>query len=336
MPQDSVPELPATAVYFPLSKRRYTVTPGFFPITTSFGNGAMDVRLFQIDQQFPVFRANTAAARAERFDKYVCFDPDFDRLAPEVCRTIIIRLSVEYPTYFDLRMEAGGAGVLSCRLTGEILRFDREMRLTNVENVDQTAAQYRNAFDALVSQVPEDITVVALPEGKPDENVALHVTAPSHWSPGEKIGASFLQTHAPVPHFGRVAAASSALLETVRTRPPVVRFNWGIEFTDRLNLHPEPPPGTNALEWNRRSARLSDPCPVYLRVERQVLWGMESARALLFAIRVYTRPVTRLSGQERDDLRQTLQSMPEESRAYKGLPPETFTETIQYLSATAT
>ncbi len=332
MATDSAQNLTEPTVYFPLGRGRFTVTPGFSPLTTSFGNGAMDARLFQIDRDFDQFRANKIAARAERSGKYVCFAPGFERLVPDVCRLMVIRLIAEYPDYFDLRREDGGAGTLLCRLTRETLHFNREMDLTGVESEVLVVPPYQNAFDALVSQVPEDIAVVALPEGAPDKNVALHVTAPSHWEPEEKIGASFLSTHARVPQFERINAASAALLEAVRTRPPVVRFNWGIEFSERLNLHPEPPLGADAAEWNRRVPRFADEYPVYLRIERQVLWGMEDARALLFAIRVYVRPVNGLSPTERDTLRRTLLSIPEESRRYKGLPPETFAATVKYLA----
>ncbi|MBC8134584.1 MAG: DUF3445 domain-containing protein, partial [Fibrella sp.] len=274
MPKNiSAAEFTRPAVYFPLSRGRFTVAPGFSPMTTSFGNGAMDSRVFQIDRDFTRFRLNTMQARAERLGKYVCCDPKFDRFAPRVCEAIITRLFVEYPAYFDLQIESRQQYILICRLTGDRLRFDRDTQLLDVESRESPVPIYRNAFDALVSQVPEDMAVVALPEGEPDVNVALHVTAPSHWAPEEKMGASFLQTHAAIPHFERVAGASATLLETVLTRRPVVRFNWGIEFTDRLNLHPEPPPGTDAEEWNRRRPRLSDECPVYLRIERQVLWG---------------------------------------------------------------
>lgn len=311
------------------------MTPGFSPFPTSFGNGVMDNRFFQIDSEFARFRENTMAARAERLEKYVCFNSNFDRLEAETCESILIRMIAGYPAYFDLQMESEQQYTLICRLTRERLRFDRKMRLIDAESLESTIPPYRNAFDALVSQVPEDVAVVALPEGKTDENVALHITAPSHWVPEEKIGASFLQTHAPVPNFERIAQASASLLETVLMRRPVVRFNWGIEFTDRLNLHPEPPSGTNAEEWNRRRPRLTEECPVYLRIERQILAGLRESRALLFTIRVYVRPVTELSPVERNALHQTLLSMPEESRLYKGLPPETFAETVRYLAATA-
>ena len=323
--------LPNPAVYFPLAKARFTVTPGFHLITQSFGNGAMDARLFQIDAEYDRFRQNKVAARAERLAKYVCFSDGFAEVAPAVCRLLMMRLFVEYPAYFDLTMEAGGAGSLLCHLTGERLVFSPAMALLSVESTEPVAPAYTNTFDALIAQVPEDVAVIALPDTAPDASVALHVCAPSHWSPEEKIGASFTQTHAPVPGFDKIAAASAALLETVRTRPPLVRFNWGIEFADRLNLHPEPPPGVNVAEWNRRAPCLQDPAAVYLRVERQVLWGMETARAAVFAIRVYTRPVSDLSATERDAVRETLLSMPEANRLYKGLPLETWARVVQIL-----
>ena len=135
----------------------------------------------------------------------------------------------------------------------------------------------------------------------------------------------------PCRGLGKIASSSAALLEAIRTRPPVVRFNWGIEFTDRLNLHPEPPPDVAASEWNRRTMDANANCPVYLRVERQVLWGMEDIRAVLFAIRVYTRPVSDLCAAERADLCSALLSMPDASRDYKGLPPETFAAVVECL-----
>lgn len=324
-----LPDLPEPATYFPLPKARYTVTPGFSLITISLGNGATDARLFQIDREFDRFRHNKIAARHERLPKYVLTDSRFGVLAPDVCRLIAMRLFMEYPAFFSLEMQSGGAGILTCRLTGERLSFDHEMRLLSVEGVNAPA--YENTFDALLSQVPEDMAVVSLPEGKPDAVAALHVTAPSHWSPESIIGQSFITTHAPVPGFAKIVVASVSLLEAIRTRPPVVRFNWGVEFTDRLNLHPQPPPGVDGGNWNRRTLDAAAPCPLFLRIERQVLWGMEAARAVLFAIRVYTRPVTELSTRERGDLREALLSMPEASREYKGLPPDTFAAVLKYL-----
>lgn len=322
-------DLPEPANYFPLNSVRFAVTPGFFPITTDFGNGGRDLRLFQIDREFARFRENAVAARTENVEKYVCFDPGFGTIASGVCRVIVDRLCTEYPLNFEWEPGPDGAGVLRCRMTNERLVFDLGMRLVPGKCSVAAVPPYQNAFDALMSQVPEDMAVVALPKDEPDKNVALHVTSPSHWSPEEKIGQSFLQTHAPVPHFDRIAAASAKLLESVRTRSgPVVRFNWGIEFTDRLNLHPEPPAGADPEEWNRRRVRPTDKGPIYLRIERQVLVGVPEVRALLFAIRVYVRPVMDLSDRERIALRDTLLTMPEESRVYKGLAAETFRDVV--------
>ena len=95
------------------------MTPGFSLITISFGNGAADARLFQLDRDFPRFRQNKIAACRERSGKYVRTDSRFAGLAPAVCRLLAVRLAVEYPAHFTLKMQDAGAGILDCRLTGE-------------------------------------------------------------------------------------------------------------------------------------------------------------------------------------------------------------------------
>ncbi len=310
--------LPTPAVYFAPRRGRYDASPGMSPLGAPFGNGAADARLFQIDREFPRFRANKLACRAERMGKYV--QRDDTRFAPAtaaaVARLMAVRLATEYPDLFTLETLPGGAGTLECRLTGERLAFDTEMGL--VEGGAAVTPPYADAFDALCCQVPEDVVVVTLPEsGEEDANAALHVCAPSHWSPEEKAGASFVATHAPVPGFEKIARAAAPLLKALVHGRPMVRFNWGIEFTDRLNLHPEPPPGEDPAEWNRRTLRDAD--GPYLRVERQVLWGLPDVSAVLFTIRIYTRPFADLSPEERGLLRDALRTLSPEIRAYKSL-----------------
>lgn len=317
--------LPFPASYFPLQRGVFSVTPGLVPLTTAFGNGAIDERLFQIDNAFPRFLQNVRAARAENINKYVRCDDCFEAVAPEVNRFLANRLAVEYPAYFDFTVLPRGGSTIHCHLTKEQLYFDAAMNLLHVESEVPVSPPYINAFDALLSQVPEDMAVVLLPEGEADSNIALHITAPSNWIPAEKIGRSFLETHEPVPHFEKIARASDSLLRTMVLRPPFVRFNWGIEFTDRLNLHPEAPPTIG------RTLDNTAPCPFYLRLERQVLWGLKDISVLLFSIRIYTVPVTELSPFEREMLLQTLLSMPAESRVYKSFPPATFDAVTDWL-----
>ena len=306
--------LPQPAVYFAPVRGRYDTAPGLSPLGTAFGNGAADAHLFQFDREFARFRANKLACRAERIGKYVLRDARFEgELAESVCRLMAVRLAVEHPDLFALETRPGGAGALECGLTGETLRFDAWMRLTGLRGGDAaTAPPYEDAFDALCCQVPEDVAVVALLDGEADANVALHVCAPSSWTPEAKIGASFVTTHAPVPHFEKTARAAGPLLRTILNGRPVVRFNWGVERTNRLNLHPEPPPNGAAQDAAATS-------PVYLRLERQTLWGLPGVNALLFAIRVYLRPATGLTPDERTLLLRAMRTLPPATRAYKDM-----------------
>jgi hypothetical protein len=218
-----------------------------------------------------------------------------------------VRLAAEHPGWFRWEGDAGDAGLLHCRLTGDRLAFDKRMGLVS-------DGPYADAFDALCCQVPEDIAVVRRASDRGDWIAALHLCAPSHWAAEAKIGRSFIDAHAPVPGFGKVAAAAAALTEACIARGPFVRFTWGISFDDRLNAHPEPPPGGAPPRWDGES-------PLFLRVERQVLWGLPAVDAFLFAIRVYVYDARSLRDdrEQREALVAALRSMSPESQRYKSV-----------------
>ena len=52
-------------------------------------------------------------------------------------------------------------------------------------------------FDALAMQLEEDLAVMRR-SGDRDWTCAIHLCSPNHWSAEEKIGNSFIQSHAPV------------------------------------------------------------------------------------------------------------------------------------------
>ncbi|HEU4751688.1 MAG TPA: heme-dependent oxidative N-demethylase subunit alpha family protein, partial [Armatimonadota bacterium] len=170
------------------------------------------------------------------------------------------------------------------------------------------------------SQVPEDLAVVRTSPERGEWLAAVHVCAPSHWAPAEKLGRDFPGVHAPVPGFERVNAAAPALVEAMVRRGPFVRFGWGISGDDRLNHHPEPPEGISREAWHPQP--FTGPGePFYVRVERQVLWGLPEVGASLFAIRLSFVPAgeIRADPRLREGLRSALRSMSPASRAYKGL-----------------
>ncbi len=301
-------KLPDPHHYFAPEKGVYNVSPGLSPLGYE--------RLFQIDRTFCDYRANKMDCRRNRLKKHVLYDDRFDlSTSGTAARKMAARMIDEYPELFRLDVFQDGASALYCSLTGETLQFDSAMRIIGCEAENERAdPPYLDAFDALCCQLQEDAAVVMLPDGAPDYNAALHICAPTLWIPEEKIGRSFLSTHSSIPHFDRVAQASGALLNKLLTGKPVTRLNWSLVFTEKLNLHPHCV-GISAAElW-----RVMEEKKAFLRIERQGLWGMPEARAVLFTIRVYVTPVSELTREERLLLAAAMRSMSSETLSYKGL-----------------
>jgi dimethylamine monooxygenase subunit A len=162
-------------------------------------------------------------------------------------------------------------------------------------------------FTTLCETVQEDIAVVRWTPERGEWNAAMHITTPSHWAPEEKIGKGYADTHAPVPGMEKQRSNATNLAQVMRTRGPFVRFTWGISFSDALNCHPKIPKAA------------FDPANLWIRVERQTLHPLPEVDAFLFAIRLYLYPLAALSHEEKDALLLALDSMSEESRAYKGI-----------------
>jgi hypothetical protein len=92
-------------------------------------------------------------------------------------------------------------------------------------------------------------------------------------------------------------------------RPRPLRL--GVTFDDQLNHHPRKP----RTPFDPAHPR------AFLRVERQTIWGFPALGAALFTIRTYLYDCEQLRRDPatRDPLVAALQSMPLDSKAYKGL-----------------
>jgi dimethylamine monooxygenase subunit A len=264
--------LPQQPRYFPPAKGRYTTTPDLLPLTTDFGNGHLDGCLFQLDEYTPAFLENKAEAINSHPERHVLFDDLDETTERSVCALIAERLTTEWPALFP----------------------DPE-------------ALARESFSALCLRFPEDIALVRRTGARGEWNAALHVCAPSHWRPEEKIGKGYADTHAPVPGIERQKAAAPSLVELFISRGPFVRFTWGISFDNRLNQHPDLPKSTFDSE------------NLFLRVERQTLWPLPEVNAALFAIHLHLYSVRSLDFQQKELLLQALDSMSQQAREYKGI-----------------
>jgi hypothetical protein len=306
--------LPSIAArYFPPASGKYEVKPGLAPLGKDFGNGAADGLIFQVDAGWHEYRAAKEQARAERLDKYYQIREFSPEVAGTVCRFIARRLSEEHPEFFFLD-ESGGEAALTCALSGEELRFDQEMQRVAGGNI---APAYADPFDALASQVQEELAVVRRVQGR-DWAAAIHLCFPHRWTAEQKIGLDYVTMHRPVP--GIAPFLKPGMVTNMVLHGPLTRFVWELTTDSRLNHHPEPPPGIDPAAWKHRHFDPKAP-QLFLRVEREVFWSFPDLEAALMAIRTsfWDGEEIRKDATLRQPLCAAIESMSPEALCYKGL-----------------
>ncbi len=237
--------------------------------------------------------------------KYYLTDSNIAATESSVALWIIRRLVKESGAYFALE-QVGAQFELRCSLTNELLQYSSEGELF-------APLRYRSLFDAVASQLQEDLAIVVMPEKK-DRTIALHLCAPNHWSPESKIGKTFVEIHQPIAEIEKVNASASQLVRGMILKGPFERFAWGISDDTVLNHHPSPPPGISS--GRNFDGHVKD---LFLRIERQTTHGFPELDAALFTIRTYFLPCAELSKDELTSLSSALHSMTPASRLYKGI-----------------
>lgn len=303
------------AVYMPFMTGAYRVEAGLHPLQRSFGNDAADQLVFQFDSEFERFRDNGKRARTEGLNKYYVEEDFATGVERPIVSFIVQQLAMEHPMYFLLVKTVSGVS-LECGLTGETLQFKEEFRWAN-----NSSGRYVSALDALAAQVQEDLAVVQVSRDG-DRLVAVHAVAPGGWDPCEKIGKSFQEVHAPVAGIESLSTKARALFRNVVKGGRYQRFVWGLSPDTTLNRHPD---NVESITFD-----YGDPS-LYVRVERQVLIGIETASAFLFCIHPYYLDCAVMSIERRYALRKALLTMTEASREYKGLAAS-FDDIIEWLA----
>jgi hypothetical protein len=313
----TIDKLDRVACYFPLTNGRYEVKPGLVRFGTDFGNQESDQQVFQIDEQFAHYRQVKQLARKERLSKYFQTSNFSKELERTIAQFITNRLTQEYPQWFQLKQQSNDL-ILQSQLTQEILRFNQEFELQRVET-QKESIDYISTLDALANQVQEDLTIVCRAQERHWVS-AIHLCFPNHWSAEEKVGREFARVHEPVAGMEALNRRGDAIVHTMITRPPMIRFAWGLSTDTRLNHHPEPPLNISMLEWTGRDFNPTEP-QLYLRVERQVIWGFPEVDAALFTIRTYFHDCQMLKRDAayRSQLIAAIRSMSPQSLVYKGL-----------------
>ncbi len=302
--------------YFPLTERGYEIKPGFYRLGTDLGNGARDGQLLQIDSSFSFWRQNKERARAEALDKYWCSERLAPTVASAVARCLVEQLLSEHPDLFRLERR-DGLSALHCQHTQETLCFDEAMELVSGQTLQNGNPPYAGALDALANQVQEDLAIICR-DTAGDWLAAVHLCSANHWAAADKVGRPFAQVHAPVAQMEALNARAASLVAAMIEKGPYMRFAWGLATDTRLNHHPQPPAGIDEKLWRGRRFERTDP-HLYMRVERQVLWGFTALDAALFTIRTYFVDCAQLERARRAQLATALAAMSTEVLAYKGL-----------------
>ena len=293
--------------YLPFLTGKYSTAPGLVPISKV--KDTADSLIFQIDDTYQEYIGNKHACRQEKMGKYYCEKRLWNTSVVRINQFILSTLLKEYDEMFKL-LRTDSKYTFINQLNGDSFEWDYEWKSVRGNH-------YQSLFDALCSQVQEDLAICQMDHNQ-DWLAALHLCAPNHWSAEDKIGHPFTVVHGPVPDMEKTKLQSHKMLQSVVQKGPFTRFAWGISTDNRLNHHPVPREGTNADEWHGRKP-LNDRSPIYIRSERQTLVGFPEVQAFLFTIRTYFYDVESLLPEEKTALLESIESMSPETIQYKGL-----------------
>jgi len=217
---------------------------------------------FQLDRYYNLFRENKLQCQSEGLDTYFACDPELD-ISP-INEHIITCLTSEHPGAFERRGDE-----LHSRLTGGSLSL-------------APGLSGHELFAALAMQVPEDMVVMAVRDGR-DRVTHAHLTSASEWSAPWAVGKSFAEIHAGVrKENGELVVKSPAgMVKGLINMPGPVQRVGALTFRPDLilNRHPDKV-APDRWHWGPGQR-------AYLRFERQTVTPFRELGAFLFTIRTY-------------------------------------------------
>lgn len=212
-------------------------------------------------------------------------------------------LNKHYPLPFELTLE-------------EMEAAAHKIRNLITHKEIKRVPEARDQIDEVISQVPEDFAIWKMDHDQ--EWLALiHLSSPNHWDAREKIGKSFFESHKPIPHIDPISKAAPKIFEQIQKRGSVERYAWGVATDDRLNHHPEAPPGITPEEWKGRSFDIFNP-KLFIRMERQTLFPITD-KTIGFTIKTSFTDVASLPAEDLILISQCISGMDHDVLKYKGL-----------------
>ncbi len=313
--------LAQAASYYPLQNGAYDVSPALQDFGVDLGNAAADQQVFQLDENFSSYRQVKLDARQERLSKYYRTQNLSTEVLIGIIRFIIERLTLEHPDQFQLNSQSEREMALYCRLTDETLVFDKKLRLIRVErNGPAPVPDYHDSLDALACQIQEDLVIISKSPFGRDWLAAVHLCQANNWAAEEKIGQSFQTIHEPVAGMHNSKRDAEAIVSSIVTKGPFLRFAWGLTPDAGLNQHPRPCLSSTGSIDKKRLFNPQHPS-LFLRVERQILWPFPEQQAAFFTIRTYLTDCRQIrdNKEQNEQLVSALNSMTKEQLKYKCL-----------------
>ena len=140
------------------------------------------------------------------------------------------------------------------------------------------------------------------------------VCGASSWALEEKIGRPLALIHQPVPGLNSALAPPIGnFLRKLRPGVAFTRWNWGLSASPQLDQHPSLKLPTLTPPLTAES--------VWVRIEDQALVALPSSGGVLFGIRVWVVPLSKLLSDPTAarGLHRALATMPDALARYKGL-----------------
>jgi len=303
--------------FFPIESGQYKVEPGLSTI-----DHTKDL-IFDFDRNYSKYISVKNLQRG-KYKK-----ENFTR-QKEVCEILCKFLDYSYPDLFYFNTKNCHRKYLDCFLMKERLVFDKSMTLLDVHDSNNI---YTDSFDAIVSQLQEDVCVIQKhPSIKcvEDKNKkfskiendkkgnwisAIHLNFENGWTAQEKIGKSFNEIHKPVAMFDKISKNEEKIVTAMIEKGPFERFAWGLQKDNLLNKSE----GIRYWSWS--------PYYISLRVERQIILGLNNSLingendTAIFLIRTYIKKLYDLLSYNEEQfkkLNSAIMNMPEAVQKYKG------------------
>lgn len=239
--------------YLPFMHGVYDVKAGISAFGKDFGNGERDSQVFQIDEQFEVYRR---VKRLAKSSQHVLRDHLDLSTSMTISSWIQERFNKEHP--------------------------DRAI-ITKPMELDP---------DGLSMFFQEDLAIMKLDKQGNNRLALLSVCMPSGWAPEDKVGKPFDVVHKPVPHIEPISARQDSIAQLmVNATRGEVRFAWTVMTDAGLNHHPrrdrlrpnpsplpEHPVGEPLLRVERQVIWGFPECRAALFLIRTYLYAFESLK----------------------------------------------------------